>query len=209
MLSLKKLLTKLILTAPVGKIDMYAGASAPSGWLLCNGQAVSRVTYARLFNVIGTTYGAGNGSTTFNVPDMRDRFPVGAGNLYSRNSAGGSKDAIIPYHRHSVSAVTDGITGGGHTHEPSNTAKSFLVMNESGSGATRTNVQSGSNATQIVRSVDNAIERLATTNSTTHKHNLPAHNTAYVGTDGNITNANLPPYRGVNFIIYAGGGGLV
>ena len=51
-----------------GTVSENGGSSTPSGWLLCNGQAVSRTTYARLFDVIGTTYGAGDLSTTFNVP---------------------------------------------------------------------------------------------------------------------------------------------
>lgn len=62
---------------PVGSITMFAGADAPSGHLLCDGSAVSRATYSALFAVIGTTYGAGNGSTTFNVPNLKGRVPVG------------------------------------------------------------------------------------------------------------------------------------
>ena len=53
---------------PAGLIAPYGGSSAPTGWLMCNGQAVSRTTYATLFNKIGTAYGAGDGSTTFNLP---------------------------------------------------------------------------------------------------------------------------------------------
>lgn len=62
---------------PKGVIWEYGGTVAPSGWLLCFGQAISRVTYAALFAVIGTAYGVGDGSTTFNIPDFRGR--VGAG----------------------------------------------------------------------------------------------------------------------------------
>jgi microcystin-dependent protein len=62
-----------------GMIFPYAGATAPTGFLLCDGAAVSRTTYADLFALIGTTYGAGDGSTTFNVPDLRGRFAIGAG----------------------------------------------------------------------------------------------------------------------------------
>lgn len=62
---------------PSGVTLPYAGAAAPSGWLLCNGQAVNRTTYAALFLIIGTTFGAGDGSTTFNVPDLRGRLPLG------------------------------------------------------------------------------------------------------------------------------------
>lgn len=66
---------------PTGSILPYGGSSAPSGWLLCYGQAVSRTTYADLFAVIGTAFGAGDGSTTFNAPDLRGRFPLGADNM--------------------------------------------------------------------------------------------------------------------------------
>lgn len=65
---------------PPGTVQMYAGASAPAGWVLCDGTAYSRtVTYDGLFAVTGTTYGVGDGSTTFNVPDMRGRVPLGVG----------------------------------------------------------------------------------------------------------------------------------
>lgn len=62
-----------------GVIVPYAGNTAPVGWLLCDGSAVSRTTYSVLFDVIGTTYGSGDGSTTFNVPDLRGRLALGAG----------------------------------------------------------------------------------------------------------------------------------
>lgn len=65
--------------SPIGTILPYGGASAPSGWFLCQGQAVSRTTYSELFTVIGTNFGVGDGSTTFNLPDMRESVPKGAG----------------------------------------------------------------------------------------------------------------------------------
>ena len=64
-------------TVPTAQVAAFAGSSAPAGYLICNGQAVSRTTYAALFAVIGTTYGAGNGSTTFNVPNLGGKVPVG------------------------------------------------------------------------------------------------------------------------------------
>lgn len=64
-------------TFPIGAISEYAGATAPTNWLICDGSAISRTTYADLFNVIGTTYGVGDGSTTFNLPDLRGKVPVG------------------------------------------------------------------------------------------------------------------------------------
>lgn len=62
---------------PSGFIATYSGLAPPTGWLLCDGTAVSRTTYANLYNVCGVAYGAGNGYSTFNVPDLRSRFPVG------------------------------------------------------------------------------------------------------------------------------------
>jgi microcystin-dependent protein len=64
---------------PSGLVFPYAGASAPNGFLLCDGSAIDRTTYATLFAVIGTTYGTGNGSTTFNVPNFLGRTIIGAG----------------------------------------------------------------------------------------------------------------------------------
>lgn len=89
------------LSAPPGVVNQFAGSIAPDGWLLCAGQNVSRSTYSELFNVIGTTYGAGDGSTTFGLPDLRGRVPVGldnmngtdAGRLSVANTLGGSGGA--------------------------------------------------------------------------------------------------------------------
>lgn len=64
---------------PPGVIVAYGADTAPDEWLLCNGQAVSRTTYAALFAAIGATYGAGDGTTTFNLPDLRGRVPMGNG----------------------------------------------------------------------------------------------------------------------------------
>lgn len=64
-------------TTPVGTISLWAGETAPKNYLICDGQAISRSIYADLFNIIGTTYGSGDGSTTFNIPDYRGLVPVG------------------------------------------------------------------------------------------------------------------------------------
>lgn len=62
---------------PIGRIEAFGGSTAPAGWLMCNGAAVSRTLYPRLFAVYGTTYGAGNGSTTFTLPNASGRVLVG------------------------------------------------------------------------------------------------------------------------------------
>jgi microcystin-dependent protein len=79
--------------SPIGSILPYGGANAPSGWLLCQGQAVSRTTYSDLFSAIGTTFGSGDGSTTFNLPDLRDKAVMGAG---TNGVLGASQLAQLP-----------------------------------------------------------------------------------------------------------------
>lgn len=76
--------------APVGSIIPFGKSTAPTGYLNCDGSAVSRTTYADLFTVIGTTFGVGNGTTTFNVPDLRGIFPRGSGTHGSLQDANGA-----------------------------------------------------------------------------------------------------------------------
>lgn len=121
---------------PTGTVADFAGASAPSGWLLCYGQAISRTTYAALFTVIGATFGNGNGSTTFNVPDCRGRVSAGKDNMGGTSanrltglSGGVNGDVLggvggaeahtltvaqMPAHTHGVTGSTD--ASGDHTH---------------------------------------------------------------------------------------------
>lgn len=99
--------------APTGLISAYGGASAPSGWLLCDGSAVSRGTFAALFAVVGTAFGAGDGATTFNVPDYRQRFPLGKAASGTGNVLGATGGAIDhthtgPSHTHGVTVTRDG-----------------------------------------------------------------------------------------------------
>ena len=84
-----------LVTVPIGAVQQFAGSTAPDKYLICNGQAVSRTTYAELFNIIGTTYGAGNGSTTFNVPNIQDRIPVGKSSTKNLGATGGSETNTI------------------------------------------------------------------------------------------------------------------
>lgn len=95
---------------PVGAVFPYAGSSAPSGYLLCFGQAVSRSDYANLFTAISTTYGAGDGSTTFNVPDLRGRVVAG------QDDMGGSSANRLTDQSGGVDGDTLGDVGGSETH---------------------------------------------------------------------------------------------
>lgn len=91
-----------------GVMKMYAGSSAPTGWLKCDGSAVSRTTYADLFAVIGTTYGAGDTTTTFNLPEFDDRFP--RGNTLAASGGSDTHAHTGGAHTHTVSATVDGET---------------------------------------------------------------------------------------------------
>ena len=97
---------------PAGTVIAFAANSAPEGFVLCNGAAVSRTTYAALFSAIGTTYGAGDGASTFNLPNLTDRFIQGSG------TAGTYKGAGLPQASGSVrylgdTVETTGIAAGG------------------------------------------------------------------------------------------------
>lgn len=95
---------------PSGSVMPYAGATEPSGWLFCYGQAVSRTTYADLFAAISTTYGAGDGSTTFNLPDLRGRVVAG------QDDMGGVSANRLTDQSGGLNGDTLGATGGAETH---------------------------------------------------------------------------------------------
>jgi microcystin-dependent protein len=94
---------------PVGVVNPFAGATAPSGWLLCFGQAVSRTAYPVLFTTLSTTYGSGDGSTTFNIPDMRGRAVAGKDDM-GGTAASRLTSTVL------TASNTLGATGGTQTH---------------------------------------------------------------------------------------------
>ena len=95
---------------PTGSVLDFAGSTAPDGWLLCFGQAVSRTDYAGLFATLGTTYGVGDGSTTFNLPDYRGRVLVG------KDDMGGVAASRMTTAGSGVNGLTLGSAGGAQTH---------------------------------------------------------------------------------------------
>jgi microcystin-dependent protein len=103
------------ISTPTGVVMPFAGANSPDGWLLCYGQAVSRTDYSGLFSVIGTTYGTGDGSTTFNLPDMRGRIAAG------KDDMGGTAASRLTSTTITSGATTLGNSGGGQTHTLSTT----------------------------------------------------------------------------------------
>ena len=98
---------------PIGAVNTFAMNSAPSGWLSCDGSAVSRTTYSGLFSAVGTTYGTGDGSTTFTLPDLRGEFVRGLDNgrgVDSGRALGSAQADEFKEHSHDAYAQTDGST---------------------------------------------------------------------------------------------------
>lgn len=150
---------------PVGSIIAYAGAVAPTGYLLCDGSAVSRTTYADLFAVLSTTYGAGDGLNTFNLPDFRGRTPIGAGTgsgLAARSlgqTVGAETHALtiseMPAHDH-FTYPTAGTGGTKRTFAVANTtgqAFSTEATSSSGSGSPHNNMQPSLVVNFLIRAV--------------------------------------------------------
>jgi microcystin-dependent protein len=178
-------------TIPAGSMQMWPTATAPTGYLLCAGAAVSRTTYAALYAVIGTTYGVGDGTTTFNVPDLRGRSPFGVSGSYALASTGGSADAVVVSHNHTAaSVVSDTATKPQVLDANINTSSNvgslsgsygFVGSNVSEAGYITNDVSGNPYVKGIAASVT-----VATTNTA-------------AGVSG--TGANLAPYLAINFII--------
>jgi len=124
---------------PVGTIQMYAVDSAPEGWLLCNGQAVSRTTYSKLFAIISTTYGVGDNSTTFNLPNLVGIFPRGSqmGGITTQTIGGETFNAQTRATTQTDATALNGLTltDPGHNH-------TFRLGNFTGGAPTFVNASS-------------------------------------------------------------------
>jgi microcystin-dependent protein len=185
---------------PTGSVLSFAGASAPSGFLVCNGDPVSRETYIDLFDVLGTIFGAGNGSSTFNLPDFRGRVPVGAGNdniaanngIRNLGTKGG--DTRLQGHTHVVNASGSGTTAG---------SNSSLNHNH-GYAAPATGGTAGVTAGQSVITFNfTAVGAGTDYRDLNHTHNFSV---ATSGTSNNHNQSigdgqNMQPYQVVNYII--------
>jgi microcystin-dependent protein len=173
---------------PPGVMMPFAGSAAPTGYLLCNGDAVSRTTYANLFTAIGTTYGAGDGSTTFNLPNTNGKVLVGYNSSETEfntlGKTGGEKTHTLtttemPSHYHYVSLTTS--TNGAHTHS--------YQKGDPGDNSISDN--SGS--------FDEYDDMSATTGSAGNHNHTVSGNTGSKGSGG--AHNNLQPYITLNYII--------
>lgn len=162
---------------PVGTLMMYAAETAPDGYLLADGSAVSRVTYSDLFAVIGTTFGAGDGST-FNLPNLSQRFPLGAGTGRLIGETGGSEQHELSTNE--LPAHTHTVTDPGHRHS----------LNIAGVDDTSFSAQPGH---QPVADSSNVISSVNTANSST--------GIVINATGGGEPFSIMNPYLVVNYII--------
>lgn len=175
---------------PAGALMPYAGSTAPAGWLMAQGQQVSRPianggttdTYKALWAAIGTTYGAGNGSTTFNVPNMQDYFPLGSSAARPRGTSGGSRKittANLPPHTHDKGTLKADSPGSDHQHD----------INRRENVGTNVGVARG-NAANTTDAVTNA-------GTGQHEHTI----SGSTGNGPGTSTDYLPPFVSLNFII--------
>lgn len=183
--SIGNVLLQTTVIQPAGIIQMYGGITAPTNWLLCDGSAVNRLTYIKLFTAIGTIYGVGDGSTTFNLPNLTNRMPMGkgTGSFATLGSVGGAETISLttnnmPSHNHYI---------GNNSYAPNGTGNSIPMAN-----------------------VNQSLYLGADTGGNTDRYRMVG--TGAVNSNAGITSYNgsgtafnkMSPYLVVNYIIYTG-----
>ena len=171
---------------PAGIIQMYGGLTAPTYWLLCNGSAVSRLTYIKLFTAIGTIYGAGDGSTTFNLPNLQNRMPIGkgTGSFATLNNTGGAETISLattnlPAHQHYIGNNSYAVAGVGDDVPLANVNQFMFLGADTNSNTDRYRMVGGAGSSNAGLSSNP------------------------IGGNGTAFN-KMSPYIVVNFIIYTG-----
>lgn len=167
----------------IGEVKMFAGTFAPVGWMFCQGQQLNIQQNAALYSIIGIQFG-GNGSTVFNLPDLRSRVPVGAGqgtglSVRNQGALGGTETVTlninqIPAHKHTV----NGLSGGIETNTPKNNFLPEYV----------------NTAAKFYSIKDNPADVL-----------LPMNVETVTNTGGSQAHENMPPFMSINYIICVNG----
>lgn len=187
----------VVSNVPSGMMMPYAGASAPSGFLMCDGSAVSRSVYASLFTAVGTTWGPGDGSTTFNVPDCRGRTAFGkdaSGTFQTMAGTGGSET-----HNHTAASHTHSVLNHSHngpTHGHGNTSSDGAHTHTGGAGG---GLLSNSAGTLNTDSQGSHVHSIVSTSISTSAPDLST--TSDATTVGTSTDSAVNPYIVFNFII--------
>lgn len=182
----------------VGELIPSAGSITPPGCLPCDGAAVSRTVYSALFAVIGVAYGAGDGTTTFNVPNTTGRFLVGTSGSHPRGEVGGVESAALttanlPTHSHTINhthAATSTTASGAHQHTFPAYRRGNDAPNPGGDPNTYRQAENIAPSGELPASGEH-----------THPVNIPA----YTGTSGAVGSATpvskMPPFIAVNYFI--------
>lgn len=167
---------------PAGIISPFAGQTAPSGWLLCDGSAVSRTTYSALFDVIGTLYGAGDESTTFNLPDLRGRMPLGVGESSADGHTAHTIAEADGKEAYKLTGAQSGVQD--HTHIYYDYDTTYSLPNGYRTATDHTKYA-------LISATASRANHQRTTNGSGAK-------------DATDNHTNMPPYLSVNFIIATG-----
>jgi len=179
---------------PTATVVPWTDATIPSGFLECDGAAVSRTTYADLFAIIGTTYGSGDGSSTFNVPDLQDNVPVGKSGNKALASTGGANTVT---NSGSVTTNVTGNVGGSTANATLSTAQLASHSHSGGAGNSFMGIQpSGSYFGR------NSVNTGSAGSGSGHSHNMSA-NFSGSGSSNFSGSANsvLQPYLTIIYII--------
>lgn len=193
---------------PIGSMLAFAGSTAPTGWLLCNGASVLRATYPALFAVIGTTYGSVDG-THFTLPSLTNRVPVGSGGTYSRGGTGGAStvtltSAQLASHSHGLSGVSAG-SAGSHSHGGSTDSAGSHSHSE-GTAGTRSDILAGGGTTVGTQSsgttgsAGSHSHGVSTDSQGSHSHSISGSSDS---AGSGSAHENMPPYLAVPWIIRA------
>jgi microcystin-dependent protein len=190
----------------VGEVRQFAGISSaiPAGWYQCFGQAVSRSTYSALFAAIGTTWGVGDGSTTFNVPDLRGRVTVGLDNM------GGTPANVVTAGVSGIAGTTLGAHGGNqalqtHTHALSDPTHTHAYTDPGHAHVIQTVTNGGGTPIGEVTGVSGASAPNGTTHTAVTGITITAAATGItISNTGAGSSQNMPPAAMVYSIIYAG-----
>lgn len=201
-----------------GIISLFAGSTAPSGYLACDGSAVSRDTYSALFAVIGTTYGAGDGSTTFNLPDLSGRVAIGASTSHAMGTTGGEESHVltsgelaahsheVPQHGHAdtISANTPALS---HTvTQPAYKYSSPSNTNGKEYSGSRSTAFSGTSSAAASRTTNVSIAAHAAADCTMSGGvtDASAFDTGDAGETSVVAHNNMQPFMTMLYIISTG-----